>query len=97
MVSSSTKEGLEDLKQKILETMNVIRVYTKEPGKPATKLPIVLPSRSTVKDVAEKIRHGFSKQIKETRLTGPSSKFSNQRVGLSHILKDKDRIEFRTK
>jgi len=97
MVSSSTKEGIEELKQKILETMNVIRVYTKEPGKPKTKNPIVLPSGSTVKDVAEDIRKGFSQQIKETRLTGPSSKFSKQRVGLSHKLKDKDIIEFHIK
>jgi len=97
MVSSSTKEGIEELKQKILETMNVIRVYTKEPGKPKTKNPIVLPSGSTVKDAAENIRKGFSQQIKETRLTGPSSKFPKQRVGLSHKLKDKDIIEFHTK
>ena len=35
-------------------------------------------------------------EVKEIRITGPSSKFPNQRVGLSHILKDKDIIEFHT-
>jgi len=86
--------GILDLKEKIFQYMNVIRVYTKEPSKPVSRLPVVLPENSTVKDVAEAIRKGFSKMIIETHLTGPSSKFPNQKVGLSHILKDKDIIEF---
>jgi ribosome-interacting GTPase 1 len=77
--------------------MNIIRIYTKEPHKPSTNIPIILPSGASVKDAAESIRNGFSLQVKETRITGPSSKFSNQKVGLSHILKDKDIIEFHTK
>ena len=52
---------------------------------------------ATVKDVAEKILHGFSKNIKETRIWGPSSKFSGQKVGLNHKLKDLDTVEFKTK
>ena len=97
MISTQTNENIEKVKRKIFQAMSVIRVYTKEPGKPKSPIPIVLPSESTVKDVAEEIRKGFSSQIKETRLTGPSSKFSNQRVGLSHKLKDLDIIEFHTK
>jgi ribosome-interacting GTPase 1 len=76
--------------------MDSIRVFTKEPGKPRTEDPIVLSKNSTVKDVAEKILKGFSKKVKETRVTGPSSKFPNQKVGLSHILKDLDIVEFHT-
>jgi len=97
LVSTKSSLGITELKQKIIETMEIIRVYTKEPGKPKTKNPIVLQKNSTVRDAAEEIRTGFSSQIKETRLTGPSSKFSNQRVGLSHKLKDLDIIEFHTK
>ena len=52
---------------------------------------------STVKDVAEKILHGFSERVKETKITGPSSKFPNQKVGLQHQLKDLDVVEFRTR
>ena len=97
LVSTITNEGINELKQKILEAMKVIRIYTKEPGKPKSPRPVVLPKNSTVKDVAESIHKGFSKTIKETRLTGPSSKFPNQRVGRSHILKDLDVIEFHTR
>ena len=95
--SAATGQGITELKQKIFKLMRVIRIYTKEPGKPKSPIPIVLPEKSKVKDVAEEIRKGFSSEIKETRLTGPSSKFPNQRVGLSHILKDLDIIEFHTK
>jgi len=97
ILSTIINYNLIELKKKIFESMKVIRVYTKEPSKPATKEPIVLPLKSTVKDVAEEIRKGFYRQIKFTVLTGPSSKFSNQRVSLSHRLKDLDTIEFHTK
>jgi ribosome-interacting GTPase 1 len=50
---------------------------------------------STVDDLAKKIFFSGVK-IKETRVTGPSSKFPNQTVGLKHILKDKDIVEFHT-
>ncbi|MBX4211943.1 50S ribosome-binding GTPase [Candidatus Pacearchaeota archaeon] len=96
LISSVTGEGIQELKEKIISAMNIVRVYTKEPGKPHSPLPIVLPVNSTVKEVAENIRKGFSSTIKETRLTGPSSKFPNQKVGLSHILKDRDIVEFHT-
>lgn len=97
LVSSATGYNLDTLKEKIISEMNVIRVYTKEPGKIHSKIPVILPSGSTIKDVAESILKGFSQRVKETRITGPSSKFANQKVGLSHILRDKDIVEFHTK
>ena len=90
-------EKIKELKEKIWKSFHKIRVYTKQPGKPQDKEPIVLSENSTVKDVAEKILHGFSSEIKETRISGPSSKFTNQKTSLSHILKDKDIVEFHTK
>ncbi len=94
LTSTKTKKGIEKLKQKLLENSNVIRIYTKEPGKKKSEKPLTLKPKSTVKDVAEKIKTGLSKKVKEARLTGPSSKFPNQKVGLSHELKDKDIVEF---
>lgn len=95
-ISTVTNLNIEELKEKMFSVMKIIRVFTKEPGKPGTKEPIVLPQNSTVKDIAEKILKGFSKKVKETHLTGPSSKFPNQRVGLSHVLRDLDIVEFHT-
>jgi ribosome-interacting GTPase 1 len=96
IVSCLTGEGLEELKKKITEGMGLIRVYTKEPGKQSTGIPVTLPQGSTVRDIAESILKGFSKRVKETKLTGPSSKFPNQKVGLAHVLKDRDIVEFHT-
>lgn len=97
IVSAKNEQGIEFLKQLLFQQMEIIRVYTKLPRQPKTEEPIVLSAGSTVKDAAEKILKGFSQKIKETRITGPSSKFPNQKVGLSHILKDKDIVEFHTK
>jgi hypothetical protein len=97
LVSTITEENLLELKQKILQETGLIRIYMKEPGKPASPIPMILPPQSTVKDVAERILKGFSSKVKETRITGPSSKFPNQKVGLSHIVKDLDVIEFHTR
>ncbi len=97
LVSALNGTGFEQLKKRIFEHMHVIRIYTKEPGKPVSAQPVVLPEQSNVKDVAESIYKGFSKQIVETRLTGPSGKFANQRVGMAHVLKDKDVLEFRAR
>lgn len=97
LVSTTTLQGIEMLKEKIFQLMLIIRIYTKEPGKSPTKEPIVLKENSTVKDVAESIKKGLSLLIKDARITGPSSKFPNQKVGLSHVCKDKDVIEFHTR
>jgi len=97
ITSTVNSLGIYELKEKIFHEMNIIRIYTKEPNRKKSEIPVVLPISSTVKDVAESILHGFSAKIKETRLTGPSSKFPNQKVGVKHILRDKDIVEFHTK
>ncbi|MEK6893461.1 MAG: GTPase [Nanoarchaeota archaeon] len=96
LISCLSDLNILELKEKIIKEMNVIRIFMKEPNLPVSQIPMVMPLNSTLKDVAEKIYKGFSKKIKETRITGPSSKFPNQKVGLSHILKDKDIVEFHT-
>jgi|TARA_Y100000310_G_scaffold345234_1_gene462986 hypothetical protein len=97
LVSMKTKEGLEELKDKIFQNCDKIRVYTKEPKKEKSNKPIIMKKNSTVKEIAEKILTGFSDKIKETKIWGPSSKFSGQVVGLNHKLKDLDVVEFKTK
>jgi len=97
MISTATGENLEQLKEKVFVSFNRIRVYTKEPGKSKSEKPIVLEQTSTVKEVANKIFKGFSKSVVETKIWGPSSKFPGQKVGLNHMLKDLDVVEFKTR
>jgi hypothetical protein len=95
VISCKTLEGIDELKEKMFLSFDKIRVYTKEPGKKPSSDPILLDIGSNVKEVAEKIRKNLSLHIKEARITGPSSKFSNQIISLNHILKDKDVVEFK--
>lgn len=96
-ISAQTGENLEELKQMMIAETGMIRIYLKEPGKPPKDQPMVLKEGASLKEVAEGIFKGFAKTVRETRITGPSSKFPNQKVGLTHIVKDKDVVEFHTR
>lgn len=93
LISCKTQEGLDELKKKLVENSGIIRIFTKQPGKPKDDDPTTMKPGSTVEDLAKKIFYTNTK-IKETKITGPSSKFPNQTVGLKHILKDLDVVEF---
>jgi len=98
LISAKTKEGIEELKEKLFQSFGRIRVYTKQPEeKQKAKKPIILNPESVVKDVAEKILKGFSNKVKETRIWGPSSKYPGQVVGLQHKMRDLDVVEFKTR
>ncbi len=96
LISTDTGEGLEELKEKIFKSFNIMRVYTRQPGKREDEVPVIMPPESTLEQVAEKILHGCSKKVKYAKIWGPSSKFPAQQVGLKHVLKDKDIIELYT-
>jgi len=96
MISTKTREGIEELKDKIFFEFGKIRVYTKEPGKEKSQKPILLDTNSLAENAAEKIFRGFAKKVKEIKIWGPSSSFPGQKVGLKHKLKDLDIIEFKT-
>jgi len=58
--------------------------------------PVILNKGDKVKNVAEKI-FGNTDNVKEALITGPSSKFLNQKTSLNHELKDLDIVEFKVK
>jgi hypothetical protein len=77
----------------IFEFFDLIRVYTKEPGKrPEMEKPIILKKRSTVIDVAKELHKDFANKLKFARVWG-SSKFPGQRVEKDYVLQDKDIVE----
>ncbi|MGV8151937.1 MAG: GTPase [Candidatus Nanoarchaeia archaeon] len=96
LTSAVTTQGIEELKDKIVESFEVARIYTRQPGKKEDEVPVIMPPESTLEEVAEKVLHGYSKKIKFAKIWGPSSKFAGQKVGLKHIVKDKDIVEFYT-
>ncbi len=91
-----TETNIETLKGEIFKTFPIIRVYTKEPKKEASKDPMILDKDSNLGEAAEKISKNLKNITKSARIWGPSSKFPGQTIGLNHILKDKDIIEIKT-
>jgi len=96
LVSANNNFGIEDLKEKIFNSFEKIRIYTRQPGKKEDNAPVIMNPNSSIEEVAEKILRGYSKKVKFAKIFGPSAKFNGQKVGLKHILKDKDIIEFYT-
>ncbi|MBM3246964.1 TGS domain-containing protein [Candidatus Pacearchaeota archaeon] len=97
LISCKTREGIEELKEKIFKSFSKIRVYTKQPGKQADPDPIIMNPGAIVEDAAKIIFKGRLDVIKRIRIWGPSSKFGGQEVGIKHELKDKDTLEFQTR
>jgi ribosome-interacting GTPase 1 len=92
-VSVAEGKGLEELKKKVFELIDVIRIYTKVPHhEPDMKDPYVLPRGATVMDLAIAIHHDFADNLKFCRVWG-SSKFEGASVHRDHVLEDGDVVE----
>jgi len=85
--------GLERLAQETFAALDVIRVYTKEPGKPADRnRPFTLKRGSTVHDLALLIHRELSDALKFARIWGVTV-FDGQSVKGDHVLVDGDVVE----
>jgi len=86
-----------EIKEKIWSRLNLIYVYTKQPGKKKDFPPVALEKGTNVKGLALKVHKDFLKKFKFARVFGKSTKFDGQRCGLNHILKEGDVVEFHIK
>jgi ribosome-interacting GTPase 1 len=92
-VELNRPESVEQLQNRIYQMLNVIRVYTKAPGKPADyKDPYTLPAGGTVEDLATKIHRDLAETLKYARIWGTSA-IDGQQVGRDHALADRDLVE----
>ena len=92
-VSTTTEEGLEKLRLEVFRATDIIRVYSKEPGKePDIKRPFTLPAGTTVQELTERIHKDFTKGMKFARVWG-SVKIQGQKVHRDYTLSDRDIVE----
>ncbi len=90
---SNSGFGLEDLKDKIYETLNIIRIYGKAVGRAVDKdRPFILKKGSTVLDFAAQVHKDFPEKLKSALVWG-SSKFDGQAVARDYVLEDEDIVE----
>ena len=93
VISAKNGIGLEELKLKLYEMLDVIRVYTKAPGdKPDFSEPIVLSRGATLEDTAVEVHKDFLAKLKYARVWG-SGKHAGVMVKRDHIMQDGDIIE----
>ena len=92
-LSAEVGSGVEDLRTAVFRMLNVMRVYSKEPGKPPDmKAPFTVPVNSTVVEFAAKVHRDFSEKLKSARIWG-TGVYDGQSVSREHVLHDKDVVE----
>lgn len=95
-VSATQGDHLETLRQALYEVLDVVRVYTKAPGKKAAfDAPFTLPRGSTVVEVAATVHKDFAAQLKFARIWS-TEKYDGQMVQRHHVVQDGDLIELHT-
>jgi hypothetical protein len=92
-LSARSRQGLDDWFKRLWELLAMIRVYSKEPGRPPDlHKPFVVPAGATVADLALQIHRDLPERMKFARLWG-HSRFEGQQVHKTEPLRDKDVVE----
>jgi len=92
-VSGKTGRGRDRFRQDVYDLLEVIRIYSKIPGKKADRSqPYTLPRGSLLAGFARTVHKDFSEQLKYARVWG-GARHDGQTVPRDYILQDKDIIE----
>ena len=92
-MSAETGDGLDELGPFLFRALEVVRVYTKTPGKPAdTDKPFTVRRGGTVLDVAGLVHKDIAGSLKFARMWGVDV-YDGQQVGPDHLVSDGDLVE----
>ncbi len=92
--SAMRKENLDGMSWAFYNHLDILRVYTKIPGKPRERKPIVLPEGSVVEDAAAKVhRELFIERFRSAVIIRDNDKIKRRVVGLNYPLQDGDVIQ----
>jgi ribosome-interacting GTPase 1 len=92
-VSATQSHNLEALRHGLYALLDIVRVYTKAPGKkPDLSAPFTMPRGSTVVEVAATVHKDFATHLKFARIWG-TEKYEGQMVQRDHIVQEGDIIE----
>jgi ribosome-interacting GTPase 1 len=92
-ISALDQDELNELRKKIFFMLDIIRIYSKAPGKKATfDDPFTLRKGSTVSDFARTVHQDFAQKMKYARIWS-EKKYQGQMVNRDHVLEDEDIIE----
>jgi small GTP-binding protein len=90
-ISADRNLNIDKLKDAIYDRLDFIRVYLKpRNGKADLNEPLILTSGSTISDVCAKISRRIAREAKYALVSGSSVRFDSQRVGMTHVVQDRD-------
>jgi ribosome-interacting GTPase 1 len=92
-VSAMHGHNLDMLRRELYALLDVVRVYTKAPGKkPDLTAPFAMPRGSTVVEVAATVHKDFATNLKFARIWG-TEKYDGQMVQRDYVVQEGDVIE----
>ncbi|MHA1450384.1 MAG: TGS domain-containing protein [Candidatus Hodarchaeales archaeon] len=93
-ISAEQGQGLEELKDIIVEKTGLIRIFLHKPGEKADmNEPMIVPKGSTVENICTKLHRRFKNDFRFANVWGSSAKFPGQKVGLRHVLNNSDIVK----
>jgi ribosome-interacting GTPase 1 len=94
-ISALHGTGLDRFARVIFESLDVVRFYSKPPGKkPDLDVPFTLHRGDTVLDAAARVHRDLAQNLKYARLFRRSHEHDGLMVERSHVIEDEDILEF---
>ncbi len=94
-ISATTGRNLNEFARAVFDALELVRVYTKIPGKKADlNAPYILHRGQTVQDAARQVHKDFAEHLKFARLFRPNGSRDGLMVERTHVVEDRDILEF---
>jgi hypothetical protein len=94
-LSAAAGHNLDRFRRAVFDMLELVRVYTKPPGKKAElTAPYVLRRGQTVADAARQVHKDFAERLKYARLYSAPSGREGLMVERTHVVEDGDILEF---
>ena len=94
----SKKQGYKELGKALLESLKVIRIYTKDPGSQGRHgHPFVMKYGATINDLARNIHKEMLENFMFAMVWAKRLPFSPKKVGMNFVLDDGDIVEIHTR
>ncbi len=92
-VTTRDPESIESLRRRVFELLELLRVYTRTPGKqPDRDHPFVMHVGDTIYELAQSIHNDLAERLHTAKVWG-SGKFDGQLVQKDYELRDEDVVE----
>lgn len=93
-VSAENDVNLEELREKIWNELNFIRIYLKEEETIDREFPLIIKKGKTLKDIISEIKIPKSETFSGAKIYGPGAKYPGQEVSFAFVPEDETIVQF---